>query len=158
MKRLYIMCGIPGAGKSEWLSRNANTKDDIVISRDKIRFAMMQEGDKYFAHEREVYDEYIRQIQEALDDYDGPDNIYCDATHISEKSRIKLLNRLIFNKPAKLYCYVIQVALDTALDRNSERSGKKHVPEEVIRRMCYGFDPPEEDQKYTYDVRYIINE
>lgn len=157
MKNLYIMCGIPGVGKSEWLRRNANSKDDIVISRDKIRFSLMKEGDEYFTHEREVYDEFVRQIQAAIDDYDGPDNIYCDATHITKRSREKLLKRLSFENPVNLHCYVIQAALDTALDRNSDRDGKKHVPEEVIKRMCDDFEPPEYDM-YQFDVRYIINE
>ena len=49
---LYIMCGIPGCGKS-WYATHNMVKDNVAyISRDSIRFNMLNAEDDYFSKEK----------------------------------------------------------------------------------------------------------
>ena len=46
------MMGIPGSGKSTFVRKRRDIFDNpIVISRDKIRFSLLEEGDEYFSKE-----------------------------------------------------------------------------------------------------------
>lgn len=154
-KNLFIMVGVPGAGKTRWLTENTNPIDDVVISRDKIRFAMLKDDDDYFARENEVFKEYIRSIQIALDSRHTPNNVYCDATHINESSRTKLLDNLNLSNVDRINCIVIRPSIKKALANNAKRDGRERVPEKVIHRMYVQFERPEYDKKYRMNVRYI---
>lgn len=149
------MCGIAGAGKSTWLEKNFVPDRDYIISRDAIRFSLLKDGDEYFAKEDEVFDTFVRYIQESIDNPDIPENIYCDATHITEGSRNKLLNALDLTNIKKITAIVVKPSLEETLRRNEQRSGRAYVPRSVIRRMYYQFDNPEEDTKYPKDVKYV---
>ena len=89
LSKLYLMCGVPGAGKSTWVEQHKG--EGVVISRDKIRFSMLHETDEYFSKEPFVYQEFIKQITEALD---TNGLVFADATHLNGSSRIKLLRSL----------------------------------------------------------------
>ena len=62
-KNLYLLAGVPGSGKSTWLKQHA-PDNSIIISRDQIRFSLLQDGEDYFAHESEVFFEFINQIKD----------------------------------------------------------------------------------------------
>ena len=77
-----MLCGVPGSGKSTWAREQVVKLDGkgIIISRDVIRFSMLGDNDAYFAHEDEVFDEFIKEIQEAINDQEHT-SIFIDATH-----------------------------------------------------------------------------
>ncbi|MDV3428506.1 MAG: ATP-binding protein [Bacillota bacterium] len=149
------MCGIAGAGKSTWLNKNFVEDRDYVISRDAIRFSLLKDKDDYFSKEDEVFKTFVRYIQESLDNPEIPENIYCDATHITEKSRNKLLDALDLTNVKNISCIVVKPSLDETLRRNEQRTGRAYVPRSVIRRMFWQFQRPEYDTKYPKDVRYV---
>ena len=64
-KNLWMMCGIPGAGKSTWISNNKNffSGSINVVSRDKIRFALLDEGEDYFSRENDVWSNFISEAK-----------------------------------------------------------------------------------------------
>ena len=53
---LYLMCGCPGSGKSTWAAKNVGP-GDVIISRDQIRFDMLNDGEAYFCKENAVFNE-----------------------------------------------------------------------------------------------------
>ena len=61
-RKLYLMMGCPGSGKSTYLKTRFSQRPLAVISRDEIRFSMVKENEEYFSRENEVYAEFIRQI------------------------------------------------------------------------------------------------
>ena len=61
MSKLFLMMGAPGSGKSYWAEHHV-TSVDKYISRDEIRFSMLEDGDDYFAKEGKVFDNFIKQI------------------------------------------------------------------------------------------------
>jgi predicted kinase len=136
------MIGIPGSGKSTWIRRYASTLADhyLVVSRDEIRFSLLQEDEPYFAREREVYSEFIKQIKIGIANYK---DVIVDATHLNPASRKKLINSL---KPflEKIYLrgIFITVPVEVAIERDSHRTGRSHVGETVIRRMYQDLIPP----------------
>lgn len=132
MKELILMMGVPGSGKSTY-ARNILKYGDIYISRDEIRYSMLADEDDYFAKENEVIKTFIQYIDEALVDTQHQGKVYADATHLSPKSRVQVLNQLKNkNKVSVIY---LDVPLNVILARNAQREGRALVPENVIRRM-----------------------
>ena len=145
MSKLNLMCGIPGSGKSYWV-RHHMTDTDAYISRDQIRFLMLKEGEEYFSHENEVFEEFIAQIQN-------------DATHLNKSSRNKLLYALgdAIEEVEEINLIFLNTPLYTALARNHQRTGRKYVPEETIRSMFKGLKLPDGTETNITSV-YIIEE
>ena len=96
-KTLWLMCGIPGSGKSTWIREHEKYFEPSykVISRDEIRFSMLGENDDYFSKEKEVWDEYVKQAKDSLS---KNDDTILDATHLNEASRTKILRAFIKEK------------------------------------------------------------
>ena len=94
-KEVKIMVGIPGSGKSTFAKQEAQFLEMdgfhvAIISRNEVRKSFVGDGE-YFSRENEVFEEFIRQINECLEL--GIDYVFVDATHISQQSRAKLLGR-----------------------------------------------------------------
>lgn len=151
-KNLFLMCGIPGAGKSTWLAKNR--PNACVISRDKIRFSIVKEDEYYFSKEKEVFNTYIKNIQDAIDNGNVED-IYCDATQINQNSRNKVLNALDLTNVNNVTVLVVHPSLEETLKRNEERTGRAYVPKSVIRRMWNQFERPEYDEPRIFDTMYV---
>lgn len=102
---------------------------------------MMTEGDLYFEHETEVFNEWIRQICEALS---NPmiEDIYIDATHLNDRSRNKTLSRLPKENINEITNVVVLTPIDVCLKRNSQRTGLARVPDYVIQNMASSFTYP----------------
>lgn len=148
---LFLMCGVPGAGKSTWLAK----QNAYTISRDEIRFSLIKNGEDYFSKEDEVFKRFINEIQENIDSDDAPEDIYCDATHITKKSRNKVLKSLDLTNVNNITVIVIRPSLTECLRRNAKREGRRCVPNYVIRRMYVQFQPPEDDENKIFDVIYV---
>lgn len=153
LHNLFLMCGAPGSGKSTWI--HTQTEDPYIISRDAIRFMMIDENDDYFAKEKEVFETFIRYIQESINSDDTPEDIYVDATHISKASRDKVLNALDLSHVKNVTVIVVRPSLTETLRRNDQRTGRNRVPRSVVRRMWFQFERPEDDEGRIYDVKYV---
>lgn len=152
-KRLFMMVGAPGTGKSTFVLNNL--KEGFVwISRDAIRYALLEEGDDYFAKERQVFNEFILKINEAIlwDEYS---HIIVDATHLNKKSREKVLKRL--TKVDEIRAMVMTTPLEVALIRNARRTGKERVPDDVIKSMYNSFELPTKEEGFD-SIAYINEE
>ena len=143
MKKLYVMCGVPGMGKSTWIRNNVSKMNGLthVVSRDDIRFSKVKEGEDYFSKENEVFKEYIEDIKESLT---YCDNTIADATHLNPASRGKLFRNLGSSLDGiEVIAIVIKGSLDKALTQNELRKEtRSYVPQSVIRRMNSSFEMP----------------
>ena len=142
-KKIYILCGVPGSGKSTWARKQVEELDGkgIIISRDAIRFSMLNDNDAYFAHEDEVFDEFIRQTQEAINDQEHT-SIFIDATHLNEKNRNKVLSRVWRLGDDVVIGVYFDIPLEECLRRNALRTGRALVPETVIKNMYESLTKP----------------
>lgn len=146
--KLYLMCGIPGSGKSTYL-KTRFIQPPVVVSRDEIRFKMVREDEEYFSHEKEVYNEFINQIVQELKFFQ---EVFVDATHLNEASRTKLLRSLGGNlKDVEVNIIWIKVPLEVALKQNENRKGTRaYVPETVIRRMASQMTIPTKEEGFEH--------
>ena len=149
-KKVWLLSGLPGSGKSTWAHQKIVENGGVWCSRDEVRFSIVKEDEEYFSHEDKVFNTWIKQINEALENPEV-ENIYIDATHLNDKSRNKVLNRLTKNTDIEKITNVLFLTpLETCLERNKQRSGRAVVPEEVIRNMAKTFQIPE-----RYPVLFI---
>ena len=148
-KRLFLLSGPAGCGKSTWAKKRVETHGGIWISRDAIRFSMLEEGEDYFSHEEEVFDLFLRTIQNEINNPIAT-NIYVDATHLNKAARDKVLRRLNLDLLDETICVFFNIDAETAIERNEPRTGQAHVPRSVIRRMALCHERPESNEKFTH--------
>lgn len=150
MNNLYILCGLPGCGKSTWaqnkLKENYDKPDPIwdYVSRDQVRFSIVKEEEDYFSKEKQVFYEYIKRIVDSLEN-NYVLNTIADATHLNEVSRDKLINSIKKMRPT-LNFDIVMVYFDIPIEvcqfRNAKRTGRACVPENTINRMAATFEFP----------------
>ena len=147
--KLYIMCGCSGAGKSTWIQNEMkNNPNSIWCSRDQVRFNMVKEEEEYFSKEDEVYLVWIENIQRAI--RENIENIYIDATHLSEKARNKLLDSLCLTEECQLIPVNFHTSVEQCIANNENRTGRAYVPHSVIRNMYNSFKPASFNERYKY--------
>ena len=137
-KKVYIMSGCPGSGKSTWCRNRVTESGGVHCSRDEIRFSLLKEGEDYFSHEDEVINIWMEKVRQAILSPDAGD-VYIDATHLTEKTRAKVIESL----PATNYTITIvffKTSLETCLERNEKRDWPARVPRSVLRRMFLSHD------------------
>lgn len=148
-----MMVGVPASGKTTYVEQEMKRLEEehrtcCSISRDKIRFSMLQPGEDYFAHESEVFEEFIRQINEVIEL--GIEVIFIDATHLTPKSRWKVLRKLRIDSSINLGLDFFRINFKEILNRNSKRIGLERVPEEALENMYNNFIIPNEEEMLRY--------
>lgn len=174
MKKLIIFVGIPGSGKStmaEKLGIKSVSYDGIreeffgkadifydedfanrKIKRKHIDVSGKTEEELRKLKERicsnSVYATLNYRVKKALED--GED-IIIDATNVSKKKRIGLLNTFRgFYDSAEAYFF--NIPFEVALSRNNSRD--RVVPEKVIKDMLDRLEMPTEDE--GFNVVHIV--
>lgn len=132
-KRVYLMVGAPGAGKSTWVQNRMKNEPGLWCSRDKVRFSMVREDEDYFSKENEVFKKWTTYINNGISSK-AHSVIYVDATHISQASRNRTLDRLKLDN-VDVIPVVFKTSLEKCIENNNKRTGREKVPEKVIKSM-----------------------
>lgn len=133
--RLFLVCGVPGAGKSTWIRQRIAKYGGYHISRDEIRFAILDErGGDYFDYENEVIRTFISRINELLDSEEECCDIYVDATHLTNSSRNQIMRQLHLENAYKIAVW-FNIPLIVCKYRNNQRTGRARVPTETVESM-----------------------
>lgn len=141
--KVYITCGTAGSGKTTAIN-NLKKDSDIVISKDNIRKILLQEGEDYFSHEKEVVQKFNEQIDQAIL---GNQDIFIDGVNLTKRSRRKILRR-INRKDIEIIALYINVPLELALIQNSKRTGRAFVDEDAILFHYNLLIPPSFDEGF----------
>ena len=155
MNKLNLMMGIPGSGKSYWIT-NHMTDKDICISRDAIRFTLLKDGEDYFSHEPEVFRKFLADIQHSINE-NKYENIFVDATHLNAKSRNKLLCNLFLDNVSEVNVIYLKTPLNVAIEGNETRTGRKYVPKDTILSMYKSLKEPDSEEKYINSLYIVEN-
>lgn len=139
MNTLYMLCGIPASGKTTWAHKMIEkNRDWAYISRDEVRFTIIKEEDDYFSKEKQVFEKFVSQIANLLDNPEIP-CVIADATHINERSRSKLLWAIKEKRKKDAPLEVVMIFFDTPLEecmrRNAQRKNRARVPDNTMERM-----------------------
>lgn len=150
---------MPGSGKSWFIKNNfinlVNPKNLSIVSRDAIRFNILDTlGGEYFTHEDVVWNVFIETINTALKN-DAITDIVVDATHLTPKARVKVLNNFDLSSVSVNFICAT-TPLEICLERNKKRVGRERVPSEVIRNMYKSLNYPSSTELNNYKVKEII--
>ncbi len=156
-KTLYITSGVPNAGKTTFINQRIEALGGIHISRDNIRMKFLKPGDYYFKNEGKVFNAFIKEIQKAIDNPKGEDDIYIDATHLNARSRSKVINKLNLTNVDKIVVLWFDIPIEELYRRNNSRTGKK-LPEDMIANMRASMDTPLYGENRLYEIWRIDGE
>lgn len=148
---LIVMCGPSSCGKSTLAKWIADSHEDcIIVSRDRIRFALLDDDDDYFAKEDKVVRQFYYNINMGLQNHKY---VIADATHITRPSRNKLFGNLSL-KNVRVVGVWVEVPMHVAIKQNKQRVGRAKVDENVIRRMFKIKLTPQNDERFD-EVIYV---
>ena len=151
---LYVMCGLPGSGKSTWAKHyKINHKDEnvFIVSSDEIRKELTGVYQN-LNYEKEVWEIYFKRL-DILRDSNKDCTIIADSTNIINAHR-QILGRLPgFDKKTLV---VITKDLPVILERNRKRDSAKYVPENAIKEMWKNWEKVDEETAKLFDeVVYV---
>ena len=142
------MVGCPASGKSH-KAKTLMSKDVAYVSRDEIRYSMIEDNDEYFRKEKSVFREFKSQIQTYLD---MGKSVIADATHINKSSRRKLLSNLRLEgvEVIAVYC---DTSFNTCFRRNSQRGWRIRVPDSAMYSMRDRLAPPTREEGFDLIIK-----
>lgn len=139
MKELVLMCGPSASGKSTYIREHfARAK---IVSRDAIRFEMLKPDEDYFAHEKEVLQEFYSQIEAACKS--AAEVVVVDATNLTPKTRAKVLR---YANGRRKRAISFNLPLGTLIEHNNNRSGLAKVPISAIEQQKKCYKVPDEKE------------
>lgn len=153
-KTLFLICGVPGSGKTTWVKKQIDNAPVLCkyVSRDDIRYSLLQDGEEYFSHEDEVFNQFIDEIKDGLIDtfYSA---VFADATHLTPDTRKKTLDA-IGNTLTGVDINVVNfnIPFSECMKNNESRKGTKYfVPRAQMRSMFDRYIVPSKYEEYNYN-------
>ena len=128
MKRLILLVGIPGSGKTT-LAKKIIEKGFHCLSADPIREELYgnaaEQGDK-----EEVFRIFFERLEDALS---KELDIIVDNTNLNPRQRKPLLERAQKAGYTDIQLWLLDVPLDVCLKRNASR--ERVVPDDIVANM-----------------------
>ena len=154
MKKLIILAGLPGSGKSTYIKENFNKEDCYHFDSDETRREMFH---SYLIFPKDMYDIYNHMIDNANKKYDelikeGKDDFtfIMDSTFLDNKRRMHYVNHLRKFDYYELIMFISD-DINFNLRNNKKRIKDKWVPEDVIFKMVDQYEEPNEEVLKTFN-------
>lgn len=146
---IYVMCGLPGSGKSTWCSENL--KGLPVISRDTIReeLGMTEKGVKFMGTPEQ--EDLVSKISDerALEYCKAGQSFVYDNMNSRERYRRSFYDKVKKFKPIMRYVYLEVTDLSVLEARRPEIASKGPV---VYKTMIEKMEFPRPDEYDTIEV------
>lgn len=149
-----MLVGLPGSGKSTYARtlKEAYGEDvTVIIESDSYRErfygdpAVQGDNNKLF---EVIHSDVLEKLAEGT-------NVIFDATNISRKHRVALVQKLSNNVVKE--CIIVATSYPRCLERNEQRERK--VPKEVVDRMWKSFQIPTYTEGWDIiDIEYDYDE
>ena len=138
---VYIMCGLPGAGKDTYIKNNLSELP--MVSRDVIRteLGITKDGEKGRGTDEEEKLVTTQENKEILNYCENRESFIVNNTHLKLKYRKQLIDSISKYKPKIIIVYVEAETLDLNLSR---RTGSRW--EYVIKEMLASMEIPSENE------------
>ena len=145
--KLYVLVGVPGAGKSTWIANQEWAKDCVIVSTDNLVDAHAAASGKTYS---EVFKEYMPTAVKLMSDQvvaarKKKVDIIWDQTSVSVGSRKKKLKMLP-------NYYKIAVVFPTPdaeeLQRRLDSRPGKNIPKQAMNSMIANFVMPVEEEGF----------
>lgn len=130
MKRLIMMVGIQGSGKSTWVNKNKGAKE--VISLDTIKEEVAGTLENYYQNEKEYKSEVNKEFQSRLSKAQaGEDSIIIDNMNLSRRKRRAIYDQFK-NKGFEVEIVWMHKPLEVCIENDSKREGAKRLGRDII--------------------------
>jgi predicted kinase len=136
MSKIYVLCGIPGSGKSQWAETHKKELNAVVHSSDSIRAELLNDENDQSKNEL-VFKILHQRIK---DDLRAGKNVIWDSTNLSRKNRVHFIKNELKGIPCEKVCILFACPFELCLARNFARD--RQVPEEAMCRMYKSFTTP----------------
>ena len=147
-QNFILLIGLPGCGKSTFAKNCIKEHPEwIYTSSDEIRF------NENINENAEVFALMLQRTKDALNKHK---TVIYDATNLNRKKRRNLISD-IKKLTDKITYYVFIEPYETCLKRNSQRTGRALVPDEIMKRMLSNFQMPMTYEGYD-EIHYIKTE
>ncbi len=154
MKKLILVCGPAGIGKSTWSKNYAAEHPDeyvVVMAADEVRKDLYGGYDKFPSdgNMMHVYVELIDRVKKFQQDNESI-TVLLDTTMLYDERRLFFVRNL---PDFDSYILVLLKLHDyhTCLIRNKKRPKEKWVPENVILDMASHYEDPSKDCRYHFN-------
>ena len=150
MKKLILMAGVAGSGKSTWSRAYAKEHPNtFVIDTDDTRKSLTGSYLVFTDPVTLSYDEMIRQANEILA-REEECTVIIDSTFLTDERRLYFLSRLkgydrLEHFMVKFHDYSV------VFEHNKSRQKDKWVPDEVIEKMIQRYENPSPEVEKLFD-------
>lgn len=152
MRKLILLAGLPGTGKS-YYAQSIKDENCHIISSDETRFAITHDYRVILEDMNIVYDKMIDNANELLSTNDNI-TIVLDSTFLDDKRRNYFLDKI--RGADYIQLVMLKANIDTILTRNHKRQEEKWVPEDVIISMMERYKDPSPDNIYRYNFIKVV--
>ena len=155
MKKIVMVMGLPGSGKSHYLRNYLALKPHIILCPDQIREEVTGNIEDQSQNSR-VFDIFYDRLEQALKSDDpATQSIGLDATFLRKAYRSPVFD-IIKDSGVEHEITVIHVDLtkEQTMDRMKKRV--RQVPEHVIDSMIQKFSPITDEEKERYGITDVI--
>ena len=152
MRKLILLAGLPGTGKS-YYAQSIKDENCHIISSDETRFAITHDYRVILEDMNIVYDKMIDNANELLSTNDNI-TIVLDSTFLDDKRRNYFLDKI--RGADYIQLVMLKANIDTILTRNHKRQEEKWVPEDVILSMMERYKDPSPDNVYRYNFIKVV--
>ena len=152
MRKLILLAGLPGTGKS-YYAKSIKDENCHIISSDETRFAITHDYRVILEDMNIVYDKMIETANALLANNENI-TVILDSTFLDDKRRNYFLDKI--RGADYIQLVMLKANIDTILTRNHKRQEEKWVPEEVILSMMEKYKDPSSDNIYRYNFIKVV--
>ena len=128
MKRLILLVGIPGSGKTT-LAKKLTERGFHCLNADAIRHELYGDA-KEQGDPQQVFAIFFQRLEEAMS---KEIDIVIDNTNLNAKQRKPILERAVKFAYDDVQLWLLDVPLDACLQRN--RTRERTVPDDIVANM-----------------------
>lgn len=155
MPKAYILVGVPGSGKSTWISKApVDWSNTVVASTDNY---VEQEAKKQGKTYTEVFNDVMpiavdHMAKTVVDAIHNNQNIIWDQTSTTKHTRAKKIRMLPNNY--EIIAVVFPTPDEKELSRRLGNRPGKVIPDEVVRSMISKWEEPSESEGF-HKIIYV---
>ena len=147
MPTVYVLVGVPGAGKSTWIQNQDWAKDCAIVSTDAF---VDQEAERQGRTYNEVFKDYMPtavklMAEQVVEAREAGQDIIWDQTSTTVASRKKKFNML---PNYHAVAVVFPTPEPAELERRLAGRPGKNIPWNVMQGMISGFKTPTEQEGF----------
>ena len=147
MPTVYVLVGVPGAGKSTWIQNQDWAKDCAIVSTDAF---VDQEAERQGRTYNEVFKDYMPtavklMAEQVVEAREAGQDIIWDQTSTTVASRKKKFNML---PNYHAVAVVFPTPEPAELERRLASRPGKNIPWNVMQGMISGFKTPTEQEGF----------